>query len=82
MVVTFNRLPMLQRLLARLDEVPEVDGVLVVDNASTDRTGEWLESGSPGPTVAWRTLAENTGGAGGFHDGLGWALDRALTWSG
>jgi rhamnopyranosyl-N-acetylglucosaminyl-diphospho-decaprenol beta-1,3/1,4-galactofuranosyltransferase len=57
-VVTFNRLPLLQRLVARLREVPELDEVLVVDNASTDGTGEWLEAQ---PDVVRRTLAENRG---------------------
>ncbi len=77
-VVTFNRLPLLQRLVARLREVPEVDEVLVVDNASADGTGEWLAA----PGVTHRTLAENRGGAGGFHDGLGWAMERGadLAW--
>ena len=45
--------------------------MLVVDNASTDGTGEWL-AGAPGrrPSTVARTLADNTGGAGGFHEGL------------
>ncbi|MGZ4496941.1 MAG: glycosyltransferase family 2 protein [Nocardioides sp.] len=82
-VVTFNRLGLLQRLVARLREVPGLDEVLVVDNASTDGTGEWLatlpDAGTP---VLVRTLAENRGGAGGFHDGLGWAMERGaeLAW--
>ena len=77
-VVTFNRLPLLQRLVARLGEVPELDEVLVVDNASTDGTGAWL-AGAP---VLSRTLATNSGGAGGFHDGLEWAVERGadLVW--
>jgi rhamnopyranosyl-N-acetylglucosaminyl-diphospho-decaprenol beta-1,3/1,4-galactofuranosyltransferase len=92
-VVTFNRLELLQRLVARLREVPEVDEVLVVDNASTDGTGEWLagqESGDdlaearrpdPAPVLGC-TLATNRGGAGGFHDGLAWAIERGadLVW--
>ena len=61
-VVTFNRLEMLQRQLHRLADVPELDEVLVVDNASTDGTGEWLRS----QPVTAETLATNTGGAGGF----------------
>jgi rhamnopyranosyl-N-acetylglucosaminyl-diphospho-decaprenol beta-1,3/1,4-galactofuranosyltransferase len=77
-VVTYNRLPLLQRLVARLGEVAELDEVLVLDNASTDGTGSWL-LGAP---VASRTLPTNTGGAGGFHDGLAWALERGadLVW--
>ena len=82
LVVTFNRLSLLQRLLARLSELPELDEVLVVDNASTDGTGEWLASGAAGPRVSALTLPENSGGAGGFHDGLAWALERGadLVW--
>jgi rhamnopyranosyl-N-acetylglucosaminyl-diphospho-decaprenol beta-1,3/1,4-galactofuranosyltransferase len=78
-VVTFNRLGLLQRLVERLREVSEVDEVLVVDNASTDGTGEWLAV--QGDVVA-RTLPENRGGAGGFHDGLAWAMERGadLVW--
>ena len=77
-VVTYNRLPLLQRLVARLSEVPELDDVLVIDNASTDGTGPWLE----GVQVSSRTLTTNTGGAGGFHDGLAWAVERGadLVW--
>ena len=41
-VVTFNRLSLLQRLVARLREVHRLAEILVVDNASTDGTGEWL----------------------------------------
>jgi rhamnopyranosyl-N-acetylglucosaminyl-diphospho-decaprenol beta-1,3/1,4-galactofuranosyltransferase len=77
-VVTFNRLPLVQRLIARLGEIDGLAEVLVVDNASTDGTGAWLRAT---PTtgeipVLARTLDRNKGGAGGFHDGLGWAVDR------
>jgi rhamnopyranosyl-N-acetylglucosaminyl-diphospho-decaprenol beta-1,3/1,4-galactofuranosyltransferase len=89
-VVTFNRLELLQRLLERLEDVPTLTEVLVVDNASTDGTGEWLatlddrDPGDEHPTVRvlGRTLVENGGGAGGFHDGLAWAMERGadLAW--
>ena len=56
----------------------------MVDNASTDGTAEWLRAGSSrdGAGARRRTLASNTGGAGGFHDGLAWALERGadLVW--
>ncbi len=78
-VVTFNRLGLLQRLVDRLRQVPEVDEVLVIDNASTDGTGEWLAGRTD---VHARTLTDNSGGAGGFHDGLAWAMERGadLAW--
>ncbi len=89
-VVTFNRLELLQRLLARLDEIDGVTEVLVLDNASTDGTGEWLAAADdrdpgdehPRTPVIGRTLTENRGGAGGFHDGLAWAVERGaeLVW--
>lgn len=89
-VVTFNRLGLLQPLLERLDEVPGLLEVLVVDNASTDGTGEWLagladrDPGEDRPTVPvlGRTLDRNGGGALGFHDGLAWAVERGadLVW--
>ena len=70
--------------------MPELAEVLVIDNASTDGTGEWLaglddrDPGDDRPTrpVLGRTLAENGGGAGGFHDGLAWAVERGadLVW--
>ena len=41
-VVTFNRLALLQRLVSRLRTLEAVDAILVVDNASSDGTGEWL----------------------------------------
>ncbi|MDN4175040.1 glycosyltransferase family 2 protein [Nocardioides sp. SOB77] len=94
-VVTYDRIGLLQRLLERLDEVGSRPGcplveVLVVDNASSDGTGEWLagltdrempdeHASTP---VLGRTLAENRGGAGGFHTGLAWAVERGadLVW--
>ncbi|WGL51525.1 glycosyltransferase family 2 protein [Nocardioides sp. BP30] len=93
-VVTYNRLALLQELLERLDTVAELDEVLVLDNASSDGTGEWLAgleggaTGSPGESehravpVLARTLTSNRGGAGGFHDGLAWAMERGadLAW--
>ena len=80
-VVTYNRLELLQRLVKMLAEVPGLDEVLVVDNASTDGTSEWLAS-LDGPRVLARTLDHNSGGAGGFHEGLDWAVERGadLVW--
>ena len=77
-VVTFNRLELLQRLVARLGETDGVAAVLVVDNASTDGTGAWLAGRTTTGEVPLlsRSITTNRGGAGGFHDGLAWAIDE------
>ena len=82
-VVTFNRLELLQRLVTRLRSLDAVDAILVVDNASTDGTGEWLaELAEHERCVLFRTLPINIGGAGGFQTGLQWAHDLGaeLAW--
>lgn len=70
-VVTHDRLEKLRETLARLLEVgPEgLQAVVVVDNASTDGTGDWLQV-QDDPRVAVVTSAENLGGAGGFDKGM------------
>ena len=80
-VVTFNRLAMLQRLVPRLRETAGLERILVVDNASTDGTGAWL-AGLGDERVRHVSLATNTGGAGGFHHGLDWAIREGadLVW--
>lgn len=79
-VVTYNRLGLLRGLVERLEQVPELTEILVVDNASTDGTGEWLATRDD--RVLSRTLSDNGGGARGFHDGLAWAVEREadLVW--
>ncbi len=82
-VVTFNRLDLLQRLVGRLAETDRLDEILVVDNASTDGTVEWLRSAETEiERLHARHLTDNTGGAGGFHEGLRWAVERGadLVW--
>jgi rhamnopyranosyl-N-acetylglucosaminyl-diphospho-decaprenol beta-1,3/1,4-galactofuranosyltransferase len=80
-VVTHNRVEMLQSLVKVLADTSGLDEVLVVDNASSDGTGEWL-GGLGLDRVVGRTLSHNTGGAGGFHEGLAWAVERGadLVW--
>lgn len=81
-VVTYNRLEQLKVTLARLMAVPQRDlaAVVVVDNASTDGTGAWLQTQSH-PRLDLRLLSRNMGGAGGFEAGMKAAMaDHAPDW--
>lgn len=68
LVVTYNRRAQLNRTVTRLLE-EDVDAVLVVDNASTDGSTDFLFKITD-PRLHILTLSENTGGAGGFEYGL------------
>ncbi|MEP2716410.1 glycosyltransferase [Pseudophaeobacter sp.] len=75
-VVTYNRLDKLQDTLARLLESPaeELAAVVVVDNASSDGTGDWL-AGQRDPRLDILSSASNRGGAGGFEMGMRRAME-------
>ena len=70
-VVTYNRCDHLEVTLARLfSSSPQVLAkVIVVDNASTDRTRDWLSTVSD-PRLDTVLCDENRGGAGGFATGM------------
>lgn len=81
-VVAWNRRDLLAQTLAGLaaQERP-ADGVVVIDNASTDDSAE-LAASHPVVTEVV-TLPENTGGAGGFAAGIARAVashDADLVW--
>lgn len=69
-VVTYNRLSLLQQCLAAL-RAQTVQGftVLLVDNASTDGTAAYVRTLAM-PGLVYRNTGENLGGAGGFAYGI------------
>ena len=82
-IVTWNRLRLLRRLVRSLEDAtvrPAV--VVVVDNASEDGTAQWLRAWDSALPLRVVSLPENTGGAGGFHAGIRAALaeDVDLLW--
>lgn len=74
---------LLQRCLrALLGQTRSVDLVVVVDNASDDATGTLFQQGpwAADPRLDYLRLADNSGGAGGFHAGMTRALARGADW--
>lgn len=70
-VVTYNRADLLTGMLAGLTaQTRPPDVVYVVDNASTDHTGEVLEQHTADLPLTVLRPERNLGGAGGFHLGL------------
>lgn len=83
LVVTYNRKALLRCCLdALFAQTRPPDAVYVVDNASTDGTGTFLEEHGylARPELVFRRLTENSGGAGGFHAGVGEAVADANDW--
>lgn len=83
-VVTYNRSELLHKCLQALTQSHrKPDVVVVVDNASTDDTQAVVAQAAPwftGSQFIARHLVDNTGGAGGFHEGTKTALDAGADW--
>ncbi len=82
-LVTFNRSRLLSRLLESIARMePKPGHVVVVDNASTDDTSQVVESfqGRLGTELVYRRLDTNTGGSGGFSEGVRVAYELGSTW--
>lgn len=88
-VVTFNRLEKLKKVLASIEAQTILPAALViVDNASTDGTADYLRDYEQSFPLGGRvdlnviTLPENVGGAGGFSAGMrkGYELGSDYVW--
>lgn len=82
-VVTFNRKEMLVKCLnAILNQTVKVDKVIIIDNCSTDDTiGLLTEHGYLNKEeIEFRRLNKNTGGAGGFYEGMKIARSMKPDW--
>lgn len=78
-VVTFNRYELLKECLDSLLNQTTENTILLVDNASTDGTDKKIiEDGYLEHTnIIYKRLDKNSGGAGGFHFGVKYALENA-----
>ncbi|MBF0723295.1 glycosyltransferase family 2 protein [Sanguibacter inulinus] len=78
-IVTYNRRELLEQTLAGIEaQTTPPAHVVIIDNASTDATEEYLAQREFAfPTTVTR-LPENTGGAGGFAAGTAAAYELGL----
>ncbi len=82
-VVTYNRKKLLKECLdALLAQTYPVDSIILIDNASTDGTPEFLKEQGylKNPKIDYVRLPENTGGAGGFHEGVKRGYEKGYDW--
>lgn len=82
-VVTFNRKALLGAcLLSLFRQSHGAYHIIIIDNASTDGTKDYLEQNNwlQKPNIELITLEDNAGGAGGFSFGLQFACSRGFDW--
>ena len=82
-IVTFNRSGLLAGLLESITRMdPKPGHVVIVDNASSDDTTTVVESFRErlGAELVYRRLETNTGGSGGFNEGMRIAYELGSTW--
>lgn len=83
-VVTYNRLNKLKKALRAYEEQLEhPEYIVVVDNASTDGTNEFLNEWKTEKSIEKRyviSLKENAGGSGGFYAGQKMAMGLSADW--
>ncbi|WP_460799727.1 glycosyltransferase [Microbacterium sp. GXF0217] len=82
-IVTFNRSHLLTGLLRSIEGMdPKPGHVVIIDNASSDDTTDVVESfrDSIGTEIVYRRLEENTGGSGGFSEGMRTAYELGSEW--
>ena len=78
-VVTYNRKNLLLECLeALLKQTRPPDEIIVIDNASIDGTDHIIRSEFP--QVTYIRLPKNTGGAGGFYEGIKLACEKRYDW--
>lgn len=84
-IVTYNRSGLLSRLLTSIAEMdPKPGHIVIVDNASTDDTVDVVESYreriEPASKIVYRRMETNTGGSGGFSEGMRVAYELGSEW--
>ena len=69
-IVTYNRLNMLKKCVSAVEGQSFKCDIILVDNASTDGTGEWSSTYLSNTDINYFNTGSNIGGAGGFNFGM------------
>ena len=75
-VVTYNRKELLKRVIGCLKDISALSSVVVVNNGSTDGTGQWLDEQTDIEVIT----QPNVGGSGGFYTGIKHAYEDGADW--
>ena len=80
-VVTYNRKILLRECIQSLLNLEkDICDVLIIDNASTDNTKEYIEDLVDSVRVHYHCTAKNLGGAGGFRVGMELAVLKGYSY--
>jgi rhamnopyranosyl-N-acetylglucosaminyl-diphospho-decaprenol beta-1,3/1,4-galactofuranosyltransferase len=82
-IVTYNRAALLTRLLESIARMRPAPGrVVIIDNASSDDTTAVVDGFRDRipAEIVYRRLEENTGGSGGFSEGMRVAYELGSEW--
>ena len=82
-VVTYNRKELLLECLqAILNQTYKLDEIIIIDNNSEDGTYEYLKENGilDHDGITYVILNKNTGGAGGFYEGIKRASEKKYDW--
>ena len=75
-VVTYNRIELLKECIKALQQQTYPCDILIVDNASTDGTEEYINKIEKDyDNLHYKNTGANIGGAGGFNFGMRWAVE-------
>jgi GT2 family glycosyltransferase len=80
-IVTYNRIALLKECItAALSQTFSIYKIIIVNNASTDGTADYLKSLDK-QRFEVITCNKNTGGAGGFNIGIKKSLEIGADWT-
>lgn len=80
-IVTYNRLTLLIECIQALQKQSvQSNKIIIINNASTDGTKEYLEKECNSSLFLIKNLDDNIGGAGGFSEGIKIATAEGADW--